>query len=318
MAIALGQASMANGSAQNGHDMMVEIRRLLLAVGLVEVPLTAGYDASESGDASQVPTDSNGMSSFMAFAFSDAHQGSYPIVVRFRVGLRDMGSSSGSYQRYRIQLYASEGLDESDNGVGRSFSSSAGGSYSSSSSYRYIGQGNNAGSFVRYTGDALTFVFGLKGVYGSSLSRYRVSSFLHIERNRDMNGGVIPGFSGTTDDSDFSTRYGNPLNTSIYFPKTQVAMSSTSSLFHRAGGDMGMIDAAAQVVAPAYTWSYTEDKIIQLRNLYTVGKGVLNGNDLSTVTLDFTGEPKKYLIAHPEAMGLYPGYSDHAWVFAWE
>jgi len=318
MAIATSQMSMANGSQSDGHNMMVEIRRLLLEVGLQEIIRDDSYDASESGSVDQVPTTTGAYSRWMVFGFSDSHQQNHPVTIRFRVGYRAMGSTGTSYYLYRIQLQVSEGVNDAGGVDGRNFASASGSGYSSNSSHSYLGQGSHAGTFVRYTGDSLTFIFGLKGLNMSSSGRYRVSSFLHLERLRDMNGAVISGFSGIADSDNFSSSTGGAYNTQIYYPSAENSVGARSDLMSRAGGQLGLMEAGQPVIAPLFTWSYTEDKVLPMRRAYSVSKSVLNGNDVLTVTLDFTGEEKKYLIVDPEALGYYPDLSTCAWVFEWE
>lgn len=319
MITSIGQTSAENKTPADGHRLMTEVRAVFLELGLTELVLVDGYDASETGDDSQIPITENGTSKWMAFAFSDTHQSDYPITIRIRCNFVETGYTN--VYRYLLQCSVSQGIDGSDATIGSVLTSINGGEYATSSSYEFAPRSATSGDFARYTGDSLLIVKAAKGYRRITYPSYKAGLFIYIERARDSFGGIIEGFFATVNRIPFDSRTSTAETSgshSVYFHKSQFEMQSSSDCYLRAAGSLGETDNGAFVVSPLFYRPYTQDKIIPTSKVFTIPTTALGGADVATPLLNFAGEEKRYLCLSPAAVGGYPGMSNYSWVLEWQ
>jgi len=314
MAVSHANSNLGSVRTQEGaHEYMKEIRAHLLAVGMEELAIEGTYDASESGDSTQVPIErparnSPLSSTWMHFAFTDDRQSENPIVVSFRVMYGyyfnyKYDSSGIEYPRYSIRVRISQGVDAAGEPLGAVLDTNNTGSRQG---YSYEGQHEledrtGLGSFVRYAGDSLTMLIDHDGTYTNSGGN-RGAVQLHIERLSGNDFVVMPLTAGTSNGPAQRVYYSS--GSSIY---------SRTDLQTRPGGGLNMYEESRAVVTPIYA-PLSSGGLATLKRAFIAPEDI--GSATNIISMDFSGAEKPYLLIKQNAMKAYE--SGTAWLYEWE
>lgn len=291
------------GTKENLFLEMKNLRGALLNVGLNELIVPNSFNATESGDVSQIPTARNTYSNFMWFAFSDPLQDVAPVYIGFRAGFGDYFNSYSGAQRFYIQSCVTREMG-ADGVPVTSTAYFSRGNYASSSwsgTASTVVSTNSLGDFVRYTGDTLMLCFlvnsgyNIMGKSGSFLLISRVGKAIQIvqdDRYYHYSG------SNTCTIRQMKLPSGNTLDT----------IPSVS----RRAGDFLLDGNNVPIVAPIY--GYDENNQIQkLSKIFSFPTGILSNGQI--VRLDFSGVEKPYL--YLEENNFAP-IGSCAWLMEWE
>jgi len=292
------------GTKENLFLEMKNLRGALLNVGLNELIVPNGFNATESGDVSQIPTARNTYSNFMWFAFSDPLQDVAPVYIGFRAGFGDYFNyyTSGGIQRFFIQScvtreMGADGVPVTSTGY---YSRGAYGGAYSDSGYT-VNRTNSLGDFVRYTGDTLMLCFLVNS--GSGVMS-KSGSFLLISR-------VGKAIQIVQDDRYYSNSGSNSVSIRQMKLPSGNTLTGTPSVARRAG-DFLLDGNNVPIVAPIY--AYDENNQIQkLSKIFSFPTGILSNGQI--VRLDFSGVEKPYL--YLEENNFAPTGSC-AWLMEWE
>lgn len=309
MAISLrntGQGSVK--SIEGAHYYMQSLRSMLLEVGLEQLEIPGSYDASETGTADQIPiaTDaSQPHSAYMHFAFTDSRQSESPLVISIAMGSGAFFSARVTtaglqYPSYLPRVRVSQGVDSEGNPLGATLATNNTGSTNSSSSASYAASDlSGQGSYVNYSGEALTIVLGLAAV--SLQGGVRSCIHIHLER--------LPG----NDFAALALSQGYEAGTQTVYYSSGGSVHSNASLQSRIGGSAGFFESGSAVVSPIYAPNY-EGSLTALSKVFTVHQSIGSRGDL--LTLDFKGTPKQYLLDIGSLSTPYVANS--AWLYEFE
>mgnify|MGYP001773919538 CR=1 FL=1 len=309
-------------TASGAHAMMVNLRSYLLAAGLTEVAITDGYDASETGSADQLVLNVSDYASWMVFTFSDEANQQFPIYVSFRVTRQAVGSSSNSYARYLIQSRVSTDINAETGAASANVAlSSVTGNYSSSSNYAYY-NAPNLGDFIRYTGDALTVVFGAGAATSQNLGKRDAIVYLHVERQVQLDGTYTGGPAILINSNPFySAGYGSSILNPAWSNGGDCLVSGRA-FSERTGGVAALFTHGIPIVAPVFYKSASRDELVPFRYLFSIPAAPVLGAGL--IRLDFQGEEKQYLrtsFDYPATYGFNQiriGYQECVPLFSWD
>lgn len=314
-------------AASDAHGIMVELDARLTAVGLTRATFTGSYDPA--GSSSQMPSTA-GVSAWMAYNFTDSVQSSYPVTVWFSMQYRNF--VDGLVLTYAPQFRISEGVDGSGNPLGRVHEFvHTGLTYTSNAGYRYAVTGS-VGTFVRYSGDALTLLMCVNGLRAPSVLPYTYSLLeLHIERSYSATTGTVEaGFAALAQGLPV------PATTAIYsaagWPATGAGLASSyiatafSDIYatsplqvtfanaQRAGGSFLKMENTTPIVMPVY-YHDSSGNANTFKKMFTIQAASVT--NCSPVTLDFSGAEVKYL-PYWTANKLMYNTDNMAFLFEWE
>lgn len=314
-------------TAQGAHDMMVEIRQLLLDAGLSEVTLTGGYDATASGDSSQQPTVFDEFSPWMVFEFTDSDQAAHPVYIWVRTKYGAHASSHSYNYRYWIYFKASTEIGPDSDPGGEVIGLDQ--AFTTTSSGNYAATGVSGISFARFEDGAFTVIYGFEAVKGQAYTSYQDApltiAFMHIERVRSQNPvfdkvGICGCVMAQQSYTNFAQQYTSTSNSpgEIYTVGDQGVMQSSSEYFKRIAGTRGLYQQASAVVAPVYAEDHN-GAVFPFSKMFTVDKGLLGTDMHKFLTLDFSGTEKQYLLISPIPLRMIPGEnSTCGWLFEWQ
>ena len=307
------------------HQAMLALHGHLSKVGLSRA--TTGSDYNVVGDETQIPTTLFATSGWLAYNFTDAAQGSFPLTVWFRIIRSYWGGSAVGSQAWGFQVRVSEGQSggaplganlENFDGVSNNAPGATG-------NYPQTFAGSD-GDFVRYSGNALTVLFGL-GMWSNVYGHGSALVELHIERRysavdgavgRGFCGWFAPGgpgqtgfpmwaYSGVTYDPDPGQRgsyivsSGDSAN--IFMVDTWVR-PTTPQLVLSAGAAVVMpvlfLDQDTRPVAAGKMFTAPYSAFVQRQ----------------PISLDFSGATKKYFPHRPRSGGIRG--TSFTYLFEWE
>lgn len=313
-------------AASDAHSVMVELNARLTAVGLTRATFTGSYDPA--GSSSQMPSVA-GVSAWMAFNFTDSLQSSYPVTVWFAMQYRNAMDTSAL--TYMPQFRISEGVDGSGNALGRVHEFiHTGLAYTPNATYRYFVYGS-LGSFVRYSGDALTLLLYANGYRATSIVPCFSMLELHIERTYSVStGNAEAGFVALAQGmpaSPTSTSYLNagwptaggtlagavlPTAFSDIYASSPLQVTFTNHA--RAGGNFLKLESTVPIVMPVY-YHDSAGKVNTFKKMFTIQAPSIT--NCSPVTLDFSGAEVKYLPYHTSNKAML-NTDGLAFLFEWE
>lgn len=308
MAIALrntGQGSVEN--VEGAHYYMQSLRSMLLEVGLEQLQILGSYDASEAGTADQIPiaTTSQQHSAYMHFAFTDSRQSESPLVISIAMGSGPFFTTKITggvldYPRYFPRVRVSQGVDSEGDPLGATLATNnTGPTNSSSNATNAVYDLSGQGSYVSYSGEALTIVLGLAAVSLAGLVR----SCIHIHLER------LPG----NDFAALPLHQGHAAGAQLVYYSSGTSINSNASLQSRIGGSAGFFESGSAVVSPIYVPNY-EGSMTALSNVFTVHQTIGSRGDL--LTMDFKGTPRKYLLDIGSLSTPY--LANSAWIYEFE
>lgn len=310
-------------TAHGAHDMMVEIRQLLLDAGLSEVTLTGGYDATASGDSSQQPTVFDEFSPWMLFEFTDSDQAAHPVYIWVRTKYGAHASTDSSNYRYWIYFKASTEIGPDSDPGGEVIGIDQ--AFTATSNYKFAAVGVSGISFARFQDGALTIIYGyetVKGEYYTGSQYLPLSiAFLHVERVRSQNPAFDKvGICGCVmAQMSYSVMNTSTIATGeVYTVGDQGVMQSSSEYFKRIAGTRGLYQQASAVVAPVYAEDHN-GAAFPFSKMFTVDDGLLGTDMHKFLTLDFSGTEKQYLLVSSTPLRMSPGEnSTCGWLFEWQ
>lgn len=299
---------------------MQALHGYMLEVGLDQVPLANGYDVE--GDESQIPEAHNSASPWMAFAFSDPAQSTHPIYISFRIMCGSIGTTrtDTNYWRRFPQYRVSTDIDPDTGAASENVLLSPG---VGGSSYNYGNSFNNSankGDFIRYTGDALTILFGV-GAMRSSYLGDRDLILLHVERQQQKDGSFSGGPAIVMHRAPFTTYNSSEMIATIYWGVDGSGLEGSKDTAKRVGDGLAYYRRGVASIAPIFYKSHDRDELLPFRYMFSAPFAPLHGQGL--VTLNFEGAEKQYVRAFHEfgtdgAAQFRIGYIDQCALFSWD
>ncbi|THG87106.1 hypothetical protein E5198_00915 [Pseudomonas sp. A-1] len=306
MAKAQGKLTPAISDAAVMHASMKSIRDYLVSVGLAQLAVSGGYDVS--GSSSQVPTASGGVSAWMAFAFTDADQAAFPIVIVIRIGRWTLNG----YSVYGYQYGVADGIQDGTTLIGRSSLSSTPASGGTAYHQWYINVAGNLGDFVRYSGDTLTLLVCHK-YRNVSGPLFHSGIVMHVERMRRKDGSVESGWACILDRDNYSANSGT-TNLTVEFTEG-TGVYTDAALSNRIAGPRSAYDGGVPVVAPICYVSELDQAAVPFRKAFSIAAAVVTNGGF--IRLDFSGEEKPYL-AFAGMKQHIAGSPTYGVIFEWE
>lgn len=309
------------------HTAMLALHGHLSKIGLSRVMTGDDYDLG--GDETQISTTYLATTSWLAYNFTDAEQSNYPITVWFRIVRGRFGGNTAGSETYAFQYRVSEGVSagaplganfETFDGI----ASTPGGGTTYASSYS-----GSWGDYFRYDGNSLTIIMAANGWY-NAYNSYRSSLLeMHIERRYSiLDGSVGRGFCGwfspggptIAPPPQWATggiSYGGNANTTAR-ATAYVSSSDTNNIFFtdaysRPTTASLTTTGGAAVVMPVMFLDQNTKPTTAMK-LFTAP--LASFTHLSVVTLDFSGEDKKYFVYRPVTSDI--GASIFAYLIEWE
>lgn len=319
MATAVGPVRLGfpAADAETVHEEMLKLRDMLVSVGLMEMQTSASYDTSEESDSSGVPTETNGRSKYMYFAFTDSLQGVAPVFLGVRISYAKYFNTHATVglDRYVMELMVTRVMDgDFPSDAGALFSYPPGGYSANNSSPNGPRAASvpivSKGDYAKYDGSTLFLAFGVDsnrvGTASNSEGVARCSAFALLSRV-GMNVLAVLDTRGWTDSENQSVA---PYLFTSPFANTRTNMSDG---YVRAGHFK--FDGGRPVVAPIYGLD-EHGSPTPIQGVYTIPQGVaLPLESTQLIRLDFSGEELDYM--YFDASTLRPGSSDLGWLVEW-
>ena len=314
-------------TALGAHQAMLALHAHLTKVGLSRA--TTGADYNVAGDETQIPTTYPNVSNWLAYHFTDPAQSSFPITVWFRIVRGKWSGSTSSSEAYGFQSRISEGLFggaplgavlENFDGVANN---TGGGTSPYPSTYS-----NSNGDFIRYSGSALTILFGVYQ-WQHSFGPGNTLIEMHLERRYSVVDGAVgrgfcgwfstggPGQSGMPMWASAGVSLSaHPQSRSLYFvSSSDVTNIFMADAYARCVASPLILTGGAAVVAPVPFLDQNARPTVASK-LFTAARSVFTQRQ--PVTLDFSGTDKVYLPYNPgpNPNNVFP--SSLTFLFEWE